>query len=191
MPTGAKIGIGLVVVLLMLAGSAYGLAKIGVIPVKKLAARNKIAAAGLQAIGLVKPEPKKKTDKPAPDPLAGERKALLAQRIAMEQEKANWQMQIEAQRKAEVDARLAARNSAPDPKEVARLASVYEQMATEAVGKIFAKLPDDQVIGLLRRMDEKKVAEVLAGTTPERAARLTLALSRPVPTPPERLATNR
>ena len=61
------------------------------------------------------------------------------------------------------------------------MAAVYEQMPVDKLTKIFSLLPDAQVLALLRGMDEKKVAEILAALAPGRAARFTLALSRPVP----------
>ena len=77
-----------------------------------------------------------------------------------------------------------AADAAPDPKSLSRLASGYEQMPPEKVMPIFSKLPDPQVIALLRRMDEKQVALILAIVPPERAARMTLALAKPAAMPP-------
>lgn len=193
MPKGVKIGLVILVPLLLVAlGAAYGLAKLGIIPVQKIAGNKKPLLKLFRTIGLkVEPEkPKVAAAHPVVDPLASERKAILDQRFALEKERADWQAQEEAKQKAALNAKRAELSALPDPKELTRLAAVYEQMPTDTMTKIFAKLPDDQVIALLRRMEEKKVADVLASVTPERAARLTLNLSH-VPTPlPDRLAAN-
>jgi flagellar motility protein MotE (MotC chaperone) len=177
------IPIVLILVVPVALGITYGLAKFGVIPVQKLAAKNPTVGKLLTKIGLNSPKlpapVAAKASAPAPDPLAGEKKVLEAQRKALEEERAAWEADKQAQQKQQTTARRAAAAAAPDPRNVARMASVYEQMPAEAVTPIFTKLPDDQVIALLRKMDEKKVGQILAIQTPERAARLTLALSRP------------
>jgi flagellar motility protein MotE (MotC chaperone) len=69
----------------------------------------------------------------------------------------------------------------PDPERdarLARLSSTYEQMSPEDAGRIFTKLPDSLVENLLRKMDEGKVAKLLLALPVERAAKLTLALSK-------------
>ena len=61
--------------------------------------------------------------------------------------------------------------------DLTRLAGVYEQMDVDDAAKIMAKLPDTLVEPLLRRMEEKQVGKLLIAFAPDRAARLTLALS--------------
>ena len=81
-------------------------------------------------------------------------------------------------------AKAAEQQATTDPRSLSRLAAIYEQMPAETANKIFTKLPDLEVIALLRKMDEKKVSQILAIVAPDRAARLTLALSKPAPAPP-------
>ncbi len=169
----AIIGVGSAVVVI---GASYVLAKIGIIPVKKLANSNKMVASGLHSIGLYKAPKIKKTASPAVDPLADQRKELAAQKAALDAERSALHTQASAPIK--VTPSKTASISPLDPKELARMAAVYEQMTAEVVTKIFVKLPDEQVIALLRQMDEKKVAKILEISTPERAARLTMNLSR-------------
>ncbi len=187
MPKPVKIVLAVVVPLLIILGGVYGLAKVGIIPVAKLAEKNKALRPILKLVGLYHPsKPGNKAlvpaslvkpAAPAPDPLASERAAL-------EQERAALQAQREAQQRAQADAQAAQ----PDPANVARLATVYEQMPPESVTRIFAKLPADHVIAILRRMDEKKVSAILVLLPPDRAAQVTESLSRPVP--PDRTASN-
>lgn len=168
-------------------GIAWGLAKFNVIPVRKMAEKNPKIRPILKALALDTPQI------PAPpgngagavvakvDPLEGEKKALQGQREALEDERKKWETQKQMQLREAADSRAAALRAAPDPKNLARMAAVYEQMPAETVTKIFTKMRDDQVTALLRRMDEKQVAQVMAAVTPERAVRLTMALSRPAP----------
>lgn len=163
-------------------GVCYALAKFGVIPVQKWAAKTPVLGKVLAKIGLDSPKlpapVKAGAAAAAPDPLASEKKVLEAQRQALEDERTAWENDKKVQERQKADVQRTAQTALPDPRSVARMASVYEQMPADAVTKIFAKLSDDQVIALLRKMDEKKVGQVLAVQTPERAARFTLALSR-------------
>lgn len=58
-----------------------------------------------------------------------------------------------------------------------RTAGIYEQMPVDEAAKIMAKLPDNVVEPLLRRMDEKQVGKLLATFPAERSAKLTLAMT--------------
>jgi flagellar motility protein MotE (MotC chaperone) len=183
------------VVLMALLGGVYGLAKINVIPVQKMGDKTPALGSVLRVIGLYRPRPKVTPVQVAPDPLAAEKQELQQQRDEFKKEQTDWEAQKQAKEQAVEKARTTAAAAGPpaaDPKQLIRLASIYEQMTPEAVNKIFVKLPDDQVIALLRRMDEKQVGEILAGVAPERAARLTQALSRPPAeeTAPVRTAAN-
>jgi flagellar motility protein MotE (MotC chaperone) len=173
----------IVVVPLILLGVTWGLAKVGVIPVRKMAEKNAGLRPVLKALALDTPKLPAPTATVAskPDPMEADRKALQAQREQLEDERQKWEAQRQAQLRADSDARAAALRAEPDPKNLIRMASVYEQMPPETVTRIFGKMRDDQVTALLRRMDEKRVGQILASITPERAARLTLALARPAP----------
>lgn len=178
MPKGVKILLAILIPILVIAGGVYGAAKAGLLPVAKIAASNPGMKAPLKMLGLYKEPPK--SVQPAgleaklPDP-------LKAQREAFEKEKADLEAQLQEQRDAVSKAAATAAAQQPDPKNVTRLASVYEQMDPETVQRIFAKLPEAHVQALLRKMDEKQVGRILALEKPDRAARLTLALSRPAP----------
>jgi flagellar motility protein MotE (MotC chaperone) len=180
---GKGMKVALVLTLPLALGITWGLAKFGVIPVRKLAEKNPKIRPVLKTLALDTPQlPARTGPVPAPpDPLAGEKKALQAQRDTLDEERKKWESQRQAQLRKESDTRAAALRAAPDPKNLARMAAVYEQMSPETVTLIFGKMRDDQVVALLRRMDEKQVGQVLAAVAPERAARLTLALSRPAP----------
>lgn len=165
-------------------GVTYGLAKFGVIKLPQqpiltpLYARIGLKTPGLPARTVAR--------KPAPDPLATERKTLEAQRKTLQDERAEWEKQKqetaqrEADAKTKVKAQESARKDALDPKSLSRIAAIYEEMPTEKVSKILALLPDVQVIELLRRMDEKKVAEILGTEKPARAARLSITIAKPI-----------
>jgi hypothetical protein len=189
MPKIIKIFLFVFFPLFLIIGGAYGLAKIGVIPVRNLAKKNPALRKVLHVVGLDSPKlPTRQVARasasvPAPDPLEGQRKALAEQRAALEKERADWETERQSQQKA-VAVKAAVPDASSDPKSLARLASVYEQMPPESVTRIFAKLPDPQVIALLRRMDEKQVAQILAIVPPDRAARMTLALAKPAAPPP-------
>ena len=51
-------------------------------------------------------------------------------------------------------------------------------MPVEEATKIMAKLPDTVVEPLLRRMDEKQVGKLLTSFNTDRAAKLTLAMTK-------------
>ncbi len=174
----------LIVLLGVMVGGAYGLAKIGIIPVKSMARKSPALRSMLARIGLNSPAvPALRRAAVAlpPDPLAAQKRALVTERAALQQERDAWESERQAQQKSTVQAQTASQSATPDPKQLTRMASVYEEMAPEAVTRIFTKLPDGQVIALLRRMDEQQVGLILAASPPDRAARLTLTLSRPDP----------
>ena len=176
MPKGLKLVLILMVPLALVLGGAYGLAKIGAIPLPKAKAWQPV----WKVLGLAKPKPG--------IPAAGKNvtataNADAAKKAADEQQQAAAdakQQAADEQQAREKAAAYRAAQNAVDPKNIARLAAIYEEMPTENVAKILELLPDAQVLALLRSMDEKKVADILAANKPERAARLTLALSRPV-----------
>ena len=183
MGKGLKLVMVGVVPLALLLGVGYGLAKVQVIPTQKMGLKNPALGRVLRMAGLYKAPPPPKPLLPgqaaAPAPVSPEQQALKAQRDALDKERADWEAQKQAQAKAAAKpkADAAASASISDPREVARLASIYEQMPSENVVKIFAKMPDPQTIALMRRMDEKKVSEILAAIAPERAAFFTQQLS--------------
>jgi hypothetical protein len=187
MPKLIKVFLFVVFPLFLLLGGAYGLAKVGVIPIRQVAAKNRPLRLALHLIGLDTPKLPSVQVTPAnavaPDPLDSQRKALAEQRGALDKERTDWDVQRQAQIKTSA-AKTATEQPVTDPKAIARLAAIYEQMPAETANKIFTKLPDPEVISLLRKMDEKKVSQILAIVPPDRAARMTLSLSKPVAPPP-------
>ncbi len=193
MGKGLKLVLIGVVPLALLLGVSYGLAKVQIIPTQKLGLKNPALGRVLHIVGLYKAPPPLKPGLPGQpgQPLASqasvpagptpEQQALKAQRDALDKERADWEAQKQAQAKAVEKPKTDAAAFAPDPREIARLASIYEQMPAENVVKIFAKLPDPQTVALMRRMDEKKVGEILAAIAPERAAFFTQQLSHAAP----------
>lgn len=184
--------LAIIIIVPMLLGVCYGLAKVQVIPTQKMGRKNPVLAGILRPLGLYKtPPPAKPAVAVTAPALSPEQQAMKAQREALDKERAEWESQKQAQAKAAEKATEKAKQApavAPlDPRETARMASIYEQVPADAVIKIFTKLPDPQVIALMRRMDEKKVSEVLAALAPERAAFFTQALSRAAA--PERTAS--
>ncbi len=181
MPKGLKIVLLTVVPLALALGIGFGLAKAQIIPAQKMGEKNPALARVLKPLGLYKaPEIK---PAPAAPTISPEQQALQAQRASLDKERADWEAQKQAQANTEAKAKAdkaKQETTAPslDPKEVARLASIYEQMPADSVIKIFAKMPDPQTVALMRRMDEKKVGEVLAAIAPERAAFFTQQLAR-------------
>ncbi|HLK56626.1 MAG TPA: hypothetical protein VKU00_08680 [Chthonomonadaceae bacterium] len=180
MSKGLKIALAVLLPLLVILGGVYGLARIGLVPLDNITKSSPALARVFKAIGLKSAPPKTpanpiKTETavaanaaPAPDPLA-------VQQAAFDKERTDLQTQIQNLKHPAPQA------NAPDPKNLARMADVYNQMPAEAVTKIFDKMPDEQVIALLRRMDERQVAQVLAAIPPDHAAQITQALARPAP----------
>jgi flagellar motility protein MotE (MotC chaperone) len=185
MPKLVKVFLFVIFPLFLVLGGAYGLAKVGVIPIRQVAAKNHALGLALHLIGLDTPKLPSVHVTPAsavaPDPLDSQRRALAAQRSALDKERADWDVQRQAQVKTAA-VKTVTEQAVADPKSIARLAAIYEQMPAETANKIFSKLPDPEVIALLRKMDEKKVSQILAIVPPDRAARMTLSLSKPAET---------
>src|SRR4051794_19075229 len=122
MPKFVKIFLFVVFPLFLLVGGAYGLAKIGVIPIRKFAQKSKPLSLALHLIGLDSPKlpTVQVTPASAPDPLEGQRKALAQQRAALDKERADWQAEQEAKQKPATPKPESA-EPVPDPKSLSRL----------------------------------------------------------------------
>jgi flagellar motility protein MotE (MotC chaperone) len=180
-PKRKRGGLKIVLVLFFLMGLGlgvtYALAKFGLVRLPQKPFLNPIYA----KLGLNSPQLPARTAAPPPDPLAEERKRLAVQREALAKDREEWesQKQEQAKREAEAQKQAAAKaqetakkeKDALDPKGLARMAAVYEEMPTAKVSKIFAVLPDNQLLQLLKRMDEKKVAEILAEEKRDKAVK--------------------
>ncbi len=151
----------------------------GVKPLKKPAPKAVLtqAAAGSQSASSVV------------DPLAAEKQALAAERQAFDTERANWQAQQQQQAQQQAQQAASAAAAQPDPQQIARLADVYGNMDSATIDKIIAHLPEPEVVALLRQMDGRKVAHVLAGMKTATAARLTQLLAQPPPAAPNTSAS--
>ncbi len=153
----------------------------GVKPLKRPAAKTATAANPAA--------PNASTATAAVDPLAAEKQALAAERQAFDTERANWQAQQQQQAQQAAAATAAAAAAQPDPQQIAKLADVYSNMDSPTIDKILAHLPEPEVVALLRQMDGRKVAHVLAGMKTTTAARLTQLLAQPPPAPPDATAS--
>lgn len=155
----------ILVVLLVLLGIPYGLAKVGVIPVAKLTANNPGLAKFAQTLGLVprkrvvhansqtkEPVPPSQITAPPrpPTPLHNPPPTATPLSPVAAQEQPNRQ--------------------------IGWMAKVYENMEPEEAVRIFANMDDREVVSLLRRMKQRQVAAILALMPPDRAARLTRSL---------------
>ncbi|GIV15903.1 MAG: hypothetical protein KatS3mg022_1338 [Armatimonadota bacterium] len=157
-----------VILLLMLLGVPYGLAKMGVIPVAKLTARNPALAKLARTVGLVprkqtvKADPEKeKPSTPSSEPPAASSKPARFPRSAPPP-------------LVSVSTPSAAADISS--RQIGWVAKVYENMEPEEAVRIFAKMDDREVVPLLRRMKQRQVAQILALMPPDRAARLSRTL---------------
>lgn len=66
---------------------------------------------------------------------------------------------------------------------VRSLVTMYETMKPKEAARVFDRLPHDVLLPVVRGMNPRKMAEVLAAMTPENAERLTVALARPAGKP--------
>lgn len=153
------------IVLLMLLGVPYLLAKVGIIPVAKLTAKNPALAGLARTIGLLPRQQTLKADtkeeKPSSQPASPSAKPASTPRSAPPP--------------------LTTVAASPPPADTASrqigwVAKVYEEMEPEEAVRIFAKLDDREVVPLLRRMKQRQVAQILALMPPDRAARLSRTL---------------
>jgi hypothetical protein len=154
------------ILLLLLLGVPYGLARMGIIPVAKLTAKHAALANLARTIGLL---PRKqmvqadtKEQKPSPPAL----------------ETASPTKRAESPRSAPPLLPASAPVPAADTTNlrIGWMAKVYENMEPEEAVRIFEKMDDREVVPLLRRMKQRQVAQILALMPPDRAARLSRTL---------------
>ena len=187
MPKIIKLGMFLLIPIVLASAIGYGLLKMNILPGHKWAAEKGPMGVAMKLLK-IKPLAKKKVETAsaqqaatqAEDPLAAEKQALNAEQQAFNLEKSNWEAQQQQQQQA------ALHPAAPpvDPAQISRLAEIYGNMDSATIIKIFNKLPPEEVVDLLRQMGSRKVAHVLAGMDPVKAATLTQQLSQAPPTPP-------
>jgi flagellar motility protein MotE (MotC chaperone) len=185
--------IGLIVVL----GIVYGLAFMGIIPVKKMAAKNPALAKILAPLHLAPAKPKATavvakadTTAGATDPqqktLDAQKKQLTDDRAQLDKDKAAFEAQKQSSSPTPTGDTASADGSAPNGTSVAdsgaKLSAIYATMSSDDIAKIFAKLPDPVVIQNLMPLDEGKAGKVLAAMPADRAARLSQQMMAHGPT---------
>lgn len=153
------------ILLLVLVGVPYGLAKMGVIPVAKLTAKNPALAKFARTVGLI---PRKQTVK-------ADTKEEHSSSPAPE---ASRPMKVAEPPRPAVQPPVTAPASAGDNagRQIGWVAKVYENMEPEEAVRIMEKMDDREVVPLLRRMKQRQVAQILALMPPDRAARLSRTL---------------
>lgn len=153
------------VVLLILLGIPYGLAKMGILPVAKLTAKSPALAKFARMAGLL---PRKqvvhadtKEQKPSSNVSGSPAQPVQMPRPA-------------PQVSASVSPSAPAADTAN--RQTGWVAKVYENMEPEEAVRILEKMDDREVVSLLRRMKQRQVAQILALMPPDRAARLSRTL---------------
>ena len=156
------------ILLLILLGVPYGLAKMGVIPVAKLTAKNPALAKVARTLGLT---PRKRTVKAD---TKGENSSSPAPEASRPMKIAESPRPAAAQPPVTASAPAPAGDNAG--RQIGWVAKVYENMEPEEAVRIMEKMDDREVVPLLRRMKQRQVAQVLALMPPDRAARLSRTL---------------
>lgn len=59
------------------------------------------------------------------------------------------------------------------------LVTMYETMKPKEAARVFERLPHDVLVPVVRQINPRKMAEIMAALTPEAAEKLTVALARP------------
>ena len=169
--------------LLAVLGIVYGLAFVGIIPVRQIAKKSKPAEAILTAMKLYHPAPSKSASHPpaqlaqAPDPLASDRAALQAEREQLAIEKIQLDKKLTAGPPASASPASVPTSS--------KMSAIYDTMKPSEIAQIFAKLPNPPVCDALMNMDEMKAGKVLAAMPPDRAAKLTTLLNQTMASNPQ------
>lgn len=81
--------------------------------------------------------------------------------------------------KADEDKKAAATSpAAAESAALKNLVTMYETMKPKEAARVFERLPQDVLVPVVRAMNARKMAEVLAAMSPEAAEKLTVALAR-------------
>ncbi|MCL5283165.1 MAG: hypothetical protein M1330_00415 [Armatimonadetes bacterium] len=166
-----KVALAVLVPLLIIGGAVYGLAKMKVIPIQKLATKNKTMARILTAIKLYQPSaPKKPAKQSQPVTSASVAAVALAPatHISPNSSPLSTPPSLPVARPKP--------STQINPKRIYQLSNIYDTMDPSDASKILIKLPDSELIPLFRQMDERKVGQILVAFGPTRAAKLTKAL---------------
>ncbi len=163
--------------ILVVLGLLYGLAFFGILPAQKWADGSPALAKTLIAMHLARvkrPKPPAAATSAAPSP---EQQALASQKKQMQADRTQLAKDREA---FETEKQQAAARSAAAPASDgdSKLAAIYATMSPDDIARIFGKLPDKDVVDALTQMDEKKAGKILAALAPERAAKISLLLTR-------------
>lgn len=166
--------------LLGLLGIVYGLAFFGIIPAQKMADKSPALASALVSLHLARPRKpaasaskEGKASSPEQQALDAQKKQLETDRVQLDKDKSDW----EAEKQQAGPAPGASANPTSDS--AAKLNAIYATMSPDDIARIFAKLPDPDVIAALTQLDEKKAGKILAALPADRAASLTRRMSQP------------
>lgn len=158
----------IMVILVILLGVPYGLAKLGIIPVAKLTAKNPALAKFARVAGLM-PRPRSvKADTKQQDNTPNLQRTEPPVRTSRPAQPSSFPSALPNPSATSVQDTTA--------RQVGWLAKVYENMEPEEAVRILDKMNDREVIALLRRMKQRQVAQILALMPPDRAARLSKTL---------------
>ncbi len=164
-----KIALAILIPLLIIGGAVYGLAKMKVIPVQKLATKNKALARILTAVKLYQPSAPKKPTKQS-QPVSSASSAAVAPtqatHISLNSSSSPTPPPVAPPKPS----------TQINPKRIYQLSNIYDTMDPSEATKILIKLPDSELIPLFRQMDERKVGQILVAFGPTRAAKITQAL---------------
>lgn len=154
----------------LMAGTVYGLFRMKIIPLGKLAKSAQVASATKTSAGKQATRPP--ASAPEPTPVAETPPETPYTPPTPTYTQPTQTAYANASGSSRTDA------SADERKRIERLTSVYEQMPPTDAAKILSKLPDPLVENILHTMDERQVGKILTTLPTERAARLTISLSR-------------
>ncbi|MCS6831650.1 MAG: hypothetical protein RMM08_05300 [Armatimonadota bacterium] len=154
------------IIFLIVLGIPYGLAKVGVIPVARLTAKNPALAKFARTIGLM---PRRQTVK-------ADTKQEQPPSPASEQSPVKPAEPPRPATPALTPASVSAPSVDATSRQIGWVAKVYENMEPEEAVRIMERLDDREVVSLLRRMKQRQVAQILALMPPDRAARLSRTL---------------
>ncbi len=158
----------ILVILVILPGVPYGLAKVGIIPVARLTAKNPAMAKFARSVGLL-PRPRSvKADTKQQDDTSSPQPTKPPTGISRPAQPSSFPSSLPNPSGTSVQDTTA--------RQVGWLAKVYENMEPEEAVRILDKMNDREVIALLRRMKQRQVAQILALMPPDRAARLSKTL---------------
>ncbi len=132
--------------LFALLGVVYGLAFFGIIPVQKMADKSPALASKLILLHLARPKklaasfPRSaRPSSPEQQALDAQKKQLAADRAQLDKDRADFEAQKQP-------AAAPAASADPSADSAAKLTAIYATMSPDDIARIFAKLPDPDVV---------------------------------------------